>query len=68
MEGATLLLTTVHNNPQLCGMVPAGIRFAKGFNPYNTALGVPCDLAASKPGLDGWTLARRRLEKSGFSG
>ncbi|KAG2427428.1 hypothetical protein HXX76_012364 [Chlamydomonas incerta] len=34
---------TLENNPQLCGMVPAGIRFAAGYNPYGTRLGQPCD-------------------------
>ena len=27
---------------QLCGMVPVGVRFAHGFNPHNTGLGLPC--------------------------
>ncbi|KAH7623845.1 hypothetical protein Ndes2526B_g01091 [Nannochloris sp. 'desiccata'] len=31
-----------HNNPKLCGMVPVGVRFAHGFNFYNTGLGMPC--------------------------
>jgi hypothetical protein len=26
VAGATLLLSTVHENPKLCGMVPAGVR------------------------------------------
>lgn len=34
---------TVHNNPKLCGMVPIGVRYAHGFNFYNTKLGVPCE-------------------------
>ena len=25
-----------------CGMVPVGVRFAHGFNPHNTRLGLPC--------------------------
>jgi hypothetical protein len=33
---------TAHNNPELCGMVPVGARFAHGFNYYNTRLGLPC--------------------------
>lgn len=37
------------SNPQLCGMVPVGVRFAHGFNPYQTRLGLPCDAAS------GWT-------------
>lgn len=32
----------VAQNPKLCGMVPVGIRFAHGFNPYQTGLGLPC--------------------------
>lgn len=30
------------NNPKLCGMVPLGVRYAHGFNYYNTQLGLPC--------------------------
>jgi len=33
---------SAHNNPKLCGMVPVGVRFAHGFNFYNTGLGLPC--------------------------
>ncbi|GLC76506.1 hypothetical protein PLESTF_001790200 [Pleodorina starrii] len=36
------MYVSTHNNPGLCGMVPAGIRFAHGFNPYGTRLGQPC--------------------------
>ena len=25
-----------------CGMVPVGVRFAHGFNPLGTRLGLPC--------------------------
>jgi hypothetical protein len=106
VAGATLLLSTVHQNPKLCGMIPAGVRcgrhgctaaaaargspsgkatapvcvpadqqrslccaarYAKGFNPYKTSLGVPCDLAGQAPGVDGFTLARHRLQKAGVS-
>jgi hypothetical protein len=37
-------LTTVmvNDNPKLCGMVPATVRYAKNYNPRNTALGKPC--------------------------
>ncbi len=28
--------------PMQCGMVPVGARFAHGFNPHNTGLGLPC--------------------------
>ncbi len=37
-----LISFTGHNNPKLCGMVPVGVRFAHGFNYYNTGLGMPC--------------------------
>lgn len=37
-----MIAFTGHNNPQLCGMVPVGVRFAHGFNFYNTGLGMPC--------------------------
>jgi hypothetical protein len=33
---------TAHNNPNLCGMVPVGVRFAHGFNYWQTNLGLPC--------------------------
>ncbi|KXZ47995.1 hypothetical protein GPECTOR_31g358 [Gonium pectorale] len=36
------MYVTISDNPRLCGMVPAGIRFAHGYNPYNTRLGQPC--------------------------
>lgn len=40
---ATSLMTVgVHNNPKLCGMVPASVRFAHGYNPSGTHLGQPC--------------------------
>lgn len=40
---ATSLMTVgVHNNPKLCGMVPASVRFAHGYNPSGTRLGQPC--------------------------
>ncbi|WIA31783.1 hypothetical protein OEZ86_002654 [Tetradesmus obliquus] len=37
-------LTTVlvQDNPKLCGMVPANVRYAKNYNPSNTNLGKPC--------------------------
>ena len=39
-----------HQNPKLCGMVPVGLRFAHGFNYYQTGLGLPCpeEIAAAK--------------------
>ena len=30
------------NNVGLCGMIPNSVRFAHGFNTYNTGLGEPC--------------------------
>jgi len=39
---AALVRVSVHDNPGLCGMVPSSVRWAKGFNPHNTALGRPC--------------------------
>jgi len=30
------------NNEGLCGMVPNAVRFAHGYNTYNTSLGRPC--------------------------
>ncbi len=32
----------VHNNPRLCGQVPASVQYAHGFNPAGTRLGLPC--------------------------
>jgi hypothetical protein len=37
-----LTTVTVHNNPKLCGMVPANVRYAKNYNPAGTGLGKPC--------------------------
>ncbi|KAF5834401.1 hypothetical protein DUNSADRAFT_8956 [Dunaliella salina] len=37
-----LAYALVHNNPGLCGMIPASVRFAHGFNPAGTRLGQPC--------------------------
>jgi hypothetical protein len=42
LAGGHITTATVHDNPKLCGMVPATIRFAKGYNPGNTNLGKPC--------------------------
>ncbi|CAG9466355.1 unnamed protein product [Pedinophyceae sp. YPF-701] len=42
VAGASLFRVSVHNNPGLCGMVPAGVRFANGYNPHGTGLGKPC--------------------------
>ncbi|KAG2485326.1 hypothetical protein HYH03_015908 [Edaphochlamys debaryana] len=43
LSNVRLMQVTTDNNAGLCGMVPAGIRFANGFNPYGTRLGQPCD-------------------------
>ncbi len=37
-----LAFVQVHNNPGLCGMVPASVRYAHGYNPAGTRLGQPC--------------------------
>jgi len=37
-----MLSFSANSNPQLCGMVPVGVRFAHGFNFYNSGLGMPC--------------------------
>lgn len=37
------MTVTVSHNPHLCGMVPAGVRYAHGYNPEGTRLGKPCD-------------------------
>jgi hypothetical protein len=37
-----LFTATVHENPGLCGMVPAGVRYAAGYDPKGTRLGEPC--------------------------
>ncbi|GBF87969.1 hypothetical protein Rsub_00681 [Raphidocelis subcapitata] len=42
LGASKLMIVSVHNNPKLCGMVPASIRFAKGYNPAGTRLGQPC--------------------------
>eukprot|EP01025_Chloroclados_australasicus_P014660 TRINITY_DN1688_c0_g2_i2.p2 TRINITY_DN1688_c0_g2~~TRINITY_DN1688_c0_g2_i2.p2 ORF type:complete len:275 (-),score=20.22 TRINITY_DN1688_c0_g2_i2:195-1019(-) len=45
LAGVKLIKVNVHNNPKLCGMVPLSVRYAKGYNPYNTGLGKPCPTA-----------------------
>ncbi|DBA68726.1 TPA: hypothetical protein ACH3X2_013423 [Trebouxia sp. C0005] len=42
MSGANLGEVSTADNPQLCGMVPAAVRWAHGYNPHNTSLGLPC--------------------------
>jgi hypothetical protein len=42
LKNHKLTSVTFHNNPELCGMVPVGVRFARGFNYHNTRLGLPC--------------------------
>jgi hypothetical protein len=42
LNSSRLMIVSVHSNPKLCGMVPAGVRYAKGYNPAGTRLGQPC--------------------------
>ena len=42
VSGARLGVVSTADNPKLCGMVPASVRWAHGYNPYNTSLGMPC--------------------------
>ena len=44
-----MLLTELANNPGLCGMVPATVRYARGYNPWKTGLGKPCPGATYPP-------------------
>ena len=37
-----LMYVSVHSNERLCGMVPASVRYASGYNPAGTRLGQPC--------------------------
>ncbi|KAG1671071.1 hypothetical protein FOA52_000743 [Chlamydomonas sp. UWO 241] len=37
-----LMRVTVHSNAGLCGMVPASVRYASGYNAAGTRLGQPC--------------------------
>ncbi len=37
-----LMYASVHSNSGLCGMLPASVRYASGFNPAGTGLGRPC--------------------------
>lgn len=37
-----LMFVSLHSNAGLCGMVPASIRYASGYNPAGTRLGQPC--------------------------
>lgn len=39
---AHLIRVAIHDNPKLCGMVPATVRYAVGYDPTNTRLGEPC--------------------------
>ena len=49
--GTELLQSELSGNTKLCGMVPQGVRFSHGFNPYNTGLGKPCPGALYPPEL-----------------
>lgn len=42
VSGANLGVVSTAYNPKLCGMVPASVRWAHGYNPRNTSLGMPC--------------------------
>lgn len=37
-----LMVARMHSNQGLCGPVPASVRWASGFNPAGTSLGLPC--------------------------
>ena len=37
-----LMHVSLHSNAGLCGMVPASVRYASGYNPSGTRLGQPC--------------------------
>ena len=45
VSGANLGVVSTSHNPLLCGMVPASVRWAHGYNPLNTSLGQPCPAA-----------------------
>ncbi|CAD7704680.1 unnamed protein product [Ostreobium quekettii] len=42
LSSTPLMKVGIHNNPKLCGMVPASVRYAHGYNPVGTRLGQPC--------------------------
>ena len=42
VSGANLGVVSTADNPKLCGMVPASVRWAHGYNTHNTSLGMPC--------------------------
>lgn len=42
LSRSQLQAVSLANNPGLCGMIPNVVRFAHGFNAYNTSLGKPC--------------------------
>lgn len=42
MSGANLGVVSTADNPKLCGMVPAAVRWAQKYKPHNTSLGLPC--------------------------
>jgi len=42
LAGFSLFRVTVHNNAGLCGMVPASVKYANGYDPTGTKLGQPC--------------------------
>ena len=42
VSGSNLGVVSTADNPNLCGMVPASVRWAHGYNPHNTSLGMAC--------------------------
>lgn len=42
LASTPLMKVGIHNNPKLCGMVPASVRYAHGYDPKGTRLGQPC--------------------------
>jgi hypothetical protein len=68
LAGGHITTATVHDNPKLCGMVPANVRFAKGYNPGNTGLGRPCPGTSGPPAeAAAATIAAFSVETGGSS-
>eukprot|EP00210_Caulerpa_lentillifera_P009351 g8915.t1 len=42
LAGTHLMGVAVHGNSKLCGLVPASVRYAHGYDPSGTNLGLPC--------------------------
>ncbi|KAK9813091.1 hypothetical protein WJX72_008864 [[Myrmecia] bisecta] len=49
LAGANLIYVSTADNPGLCGMVPATVKYSHGYNPHNTSLGQPCPGATYPP-------------------